>query len=122
MKKLSMEQLNVLAGEMREALFNRLTKTGGHFGPNFGVVEMTIAMHYVFDSPKDKSVVFVTAAVPSNVGFPKENREKAGSQYIDVGIAEEQAVAMCSGIAKNGGKPIFSTNATFIQRTYDQFS
>lgn len=352
-KKLSMEQLNVLAGEMREALFNRLTKTGGHFGPNFGVVEMTIAMHYVFDSPKDKfvfdvshqtyphkmltgraygyldenrfheisgysepsesehdiftightstsvslatglakgrdavggkenvvavigdgslsggealegldfagemtsnlivvvndneqsiaeihgglyknltelresngeaknnlframgldyiyeeegnnieklialfqkvkdidhpiavhihtqkgkgyepaeenkeawhwcmpfdrttgkplmtfegedystltgdlllekmkkdkSVVFVTAAVPSNVGFPKENREKAGSQYIDVGIAEEQAVAMCSGIAKNGGKPIFGTNATFIQRTYDQFS
>ena len=41
---------------------------------------------------KDKSVVFVTAAVPSNVGFPKENREKAGSQYIDIGIA----VAMCS--------------------------
>lgn len=47
-KKLSMEQLNVLAGEMREALFHRLTKTGGHFGPNFGVVEMTIAMHCVF--------------------------------------------------------------------------
>lgn len=42
----------------------------------------------------------MTAAVPSNVGFPKENREKAGNQYIDVGIAEEQAVAMCSGIAK----------------------
>lgn len=71
---------------------------------------------------KDPSVVFVTAAVPSNVGFPKANREKAGDQYIDVGIAEEQAVAMCSGIAKNGGKPIFGTNATFIQRTYDQIS
>ena len=55
-KKLSMEQLNVLAGEMREALFNRLTKTGGHFG----VVEMTIAMHYVFDSPKDKFVFDVS--------------------------------------------------------------
>ncbi len=72
---------------------------------------------------KDKSVVFVTAAVQSNVGFPKENREKAGNQYIDVGIAEEQAVAMCSGIAKKWRKkPIFGTNATFIQRTYDQFS
>ncbi len=59
-KKLSMEQLNVLAGEMREALFHRLTKTGGHFGPNFGVVEMTIAMHYVFDSPKDKFVFDVS--------------------------------------------------------------
>lgn len=70
----------------------------------------------------DPSVIFVAAAVPANVGFPKENREKAGKQYIDVGIAEEQAVAMCSGIAKAGGKPIFGTNATFIQRTYDQFS
>lgn len=71
---------------------------------------------------EDKSVIFVTAAVPSSMGFPKENREKAGSQYIDVGIAEEQAVAMCSGIAVNGGKPVFGTNATFIQRTYDQYS
>lgn len=71
---------------------------------------------------KDKSVVFVTAAVPANVGFPKANREKAGSQYIDVGIAEEQGIAMCSGIAKNGGKAIFGTNATFIQRVYDQIS
>lgn len=71
---------------------------------------------------QDKSIVFVTAAVPGNVGFPEENRKKAGEQYIDVGIAEEQAVAMCSGIAQNGGKPIFGTNATFIQRTYDQFS
>lgn len=71
---------------------------------------------------QDPSIVFVTAAVPGNVGFPEENRKKAGKQYIDVGIAEEQAVAMCSGIAKNGGKPIFGTNATFVQRTYDQFS
>lgn len=71
---------------------------------------------------KDPTVVFVTAAVPGNVGFPKENREKAGSQYIDVGIAEEQGIAMCSGIAKNGGKAIFGTNATFIQRTYDQIA
>ncbi len=71
---------------------------------------------------QDRSVVFVTAAVPANVGFPKENRQKAGGQYIDVGIAEEHAAALCSGIAKNGGKPIFGTNATFIQRTYDQFS
>ena len=50
-KKLSMEQLEELASEIREALFNRLTKIGGHFGPNFGMVEATIALHYVFDSP-----------------------------------------------------------------------
>ena len=55
-----MEQLEELASEIREALFNRLTKIGGHFGPNFGMVEATIALHYVFDSPKDKIVFDVS--------------------------------------------------------------
>ena len=59
-KKLSMEQLEELASEIREALFNRLTKIGGHFGPNFGMVEAEIAMHYVFSSPKDKFVFDVS--------------------------------------------------------------
>lgn len=71
---------------------------------------------------KDKSVICATAAVPANVGFPKPNRDKAGSQFIDVGIAEEHGIAMCSGIAKNGGKAVFGTNAPFIQRVYDQIS
>ena len=59
-KKLSVSDLNVLSGEVREGLFNRLTKIGGHFGPNFGFVEATIALHYVFDSPKDKFVFDVS--------------------------------------------------------------
>ncbi len=59
-KKLNIDQLNILASDIREALFNRLTKIGGHFGPNFGIVEATIAMHYVFDSPKDKFVFDVS--------------------------------------------------------------
>ena len=59
-KKLSMDQLHTLSNEMREALFNRLTKIGGHFGPNFGMVEAEIAMHYVFDSPNDKFVFDVS--------------------------------------------------------------
>ena len=50
-KKLSNDELIELAAEVREALFNRTTKIGGHFGPNFGAVEITIALHYVFDSP-----------------------------------------------------------------------
>ena len=50
-KKLSDEQLNVLAEEIRKALLEKLSKHGGHFGPNFGMVEATIAMHYVFESP-----------------------------------------------------------------------
>lgn len=59
-KKLSVEQLNTLADEMRAALLNRLSKHGGHFGPNFGMVEATIALHYVFESPKDKIVYDVS--------------------------------------------------------------
>jgi len=54
-KKLSIEELNELASEIRSGLMNRLSKRGGHFGPNFGFVEATIALHYVFDSPKDHS-------------------------------------------------------------------
>lgn len=56
LKKLSMEELKVLSSEIRTGLMNRLSKKGGHFGPNFGFVEATIALHYVFDSPKDKIV------------------------------------------------------------------
>ena len=49
-------------------------------------------------------------------------RKKAGKQFIDVGIAEEQAAAMASGIAKNGGKPFWGVYSSFLQRTYDQLS
>ena len=59
-KKLNTKQLEELAIDIREALFNRLTKIGGHCGPNFGVVEVEIAMHYVFNSPKDKFVFDVS--------------------------------------------------------------
>lgn len=70
----------------------------------------------------DKRVVTVVAAVPVCIGFTEDKRKEAGSQYVDVGIAEEHAVAMVSGIAKNGGKPIFATHSSFFQRTYDQIS
>lgn len=71
---------------------------------------------------KDKKVVAVVAGVPTNIGFTEEKRKQAGKQFVDVGIAEEHAVAMVSGIAKNGGKPIFATHSSFMQRTYDQLS
>ncbi len=60
LKKFNINELNILKDEIREALFNRLTKIGGHFGPNFGVVEMTIALHFVFNSPIDKFVFDVS--------------------------------------------------------------
>lgn len=71
---------------------------------------------------KDKDVLVITPAMPMAVGLSPELRAELGNQYIDVGIAEEQAVAMASGAAKNGAKPLIVTNMTFIQRTYDQIS
>lgn len=71
---------------------------------------------------KDEKVVAIVAAVPTNIGFTKERRLEAGKQFVDVGIAEEHGIAMASGIAKNGGKPVFATYSSFMQRTYDQLS
>src|SRR5574344_497671 len=59
-KKLNNDQLVDLASEMRTALLEKLSKHGGHFGPNMGMVEATIALHYVFSSPKDKFVFDVS--------------------------------------------------------------
>lgn len=78
---------------------------------------------YLLDKmKKDSKVVTLVAGVPTNIGFTKNKREQAGKQFVDVGIAEEHAVAMASGIAKNGGKPVFATHSSFMQRTYDQLS
>lgn len=71
---------------------------------------------------KDEKVVAIVAGVPTNIGFTKDRRMAAGKQFVDVGIAEEHGVALASGIAKNGGKPIFATHSSFMQRTYDQIS
>ncbi|WP_286903983.1 1-deoxy-D-xylulose-5-phosphate synthase [Clostridium sp. UBA1652] len=71
---------------------------------------------------KRKDIVAITAGTPNVMGFTQEYRKKAGKQFIDVGIAEEHAVAMSSGVAKNGGTPIFGVFSPFIQRTYDQLS
>ncbi len=59
-KKLKIEELKVLADETRAALINKISNAGGHNGPNLGMVEMTVALHYVFDSPKDKIVFDVS--------------------------------------------------------------
>ncbi|MCR5077412.1 MAG: 1-deoxy-D-xylulose-5-phosphate synthase [Prevotella sp.] len=69
---------------------------------------------------RDPKLVCIAAGVPANVGFTREKREQAGKQYIDVGIAEEEAIALASGMAKRGAHPVVSLQATFLQRTYDQ--
>ncbi|WP_314698789.1 1-deoxy-D-xylulose-5-phosphate synthase [Prevotella jejuni] len=71
---------------------------------------------------KDKTLIAVTAGTPSAAGFTPEKRKEAGAQHVDVGIAEEQAVAMISGMAKGGLRPVWTVFSTFIQRTYDQIA
>lgn len=71
---------------------------------------------------QDKTLVAVTAGTPSAAGFTPEKRKEAGAQHVDVGIAEEQAVAMISGMAKGGLHPVWTVFSTFIQRTYDQIA
>lgn len=71
---------------------------------------------------EDKTLVGITSATPTVFGFTEDKRKEAGSQFVDVGIAEEHAVALASGIAANGGNPVYGVYSTFIQRTYDQLS
>ena len=70
----------------------------------------------------DKTLISVTAGTPTAAGFTADKRKQAGSQHLDMGIAEEQAVAMISGMAKGGLRPVWSVYSTFIQRTYDQIA
>ena len=65
-------------------------------------------------------LVAITAGTPTVFGFTASRRQKAGKQFVDVGIAEETAVALASGVAKRGGRPVWGVYSTFIQRTYDQ--
>ena len=82
-----------------------------------------LTAEYLLDKMKKEStLIAITSATPTIFGFNPERRKQAGKQFIDVGIAEEHAVAMASAIAKNGGKPVFGVFSTFIQRAYDQMS
>lgn len=71
---------------------------------------------------RDKTLIAVTAGTPTAAGFTPAKRREAGAQHIDMGIAEEQAVAMISGMAKGGMHPVWTVYSTFIQRTYDQIA
>ncbi|MBR6412616.1 MAG: 1-deoxy-D-xylulose-5-phosphate synthase [Alphaproteobacteria bacterium] len=123
-KKLNFEQLKTLAADIREALFNRLTKIGGHFGPNFGIVETEIAMHYVFNSPRDKFVFDVShQSYPHKMltgrknGYIDDKHFKEDSGYTNPGESEHDlfnvghtstSISLASGLAKardlKGGK------------------
>ena len=83
----------------------------------------TVTCNYLLEKMQaDKSVCAITSAIPTVFGFTPDVRKKAGKQFMDVGIAEEHAMALASGIAKNGGKPFYGVYSSFLQRTYDQLS
>ena len=83
----------------------------------------SVSCDYLLDKmKKDPKVVAITAGTPTVMGFTEGKRREAGKQFVDVGIAEETAVALASGIAAGGGKPVFGVYSSFVQRTFDQVS
>lgn len=80
------------------------------------------AEHLLKMMKEDPSVLAITAGTPGVIGFTPEHRHEAGKQFEDVGIAEQEAVALASGVARGGGKPFFGVVSSFVQRAYDQLS
>ena len=85
--------------------------------PNYSALTGEYLLEKMKENPE---IVTITSATPSVVGFDEEKRKEAGLQFVDVGIAEEHAVALSSGIAKAGCKPVYPVYETFIQRSFDQ--
>lgn len=82
-----------------------------------------LTTEYLLEKTKrDKSIMVITPATSNICGFTTKFREELGKQFIDVGIAEEHAIAYASGLAKNGAKPVIGIHSSFIQRAYDQLS
>ncbi len=87
LRALGTEQLNTLAAEIREFLIEKVSKSGGHLGPNLGVVELTIAMHRVFDSPKD--VILFDTGHQSYVHKILTGRQEGFDKCVNVGDSQD---------------------------------
>ena len=98
-------------------------KTGKPLYPADGENYSSVTRDYLLKKMKeDPTVVAITSGTPTVMGFTEDKRKEAGRQFVDVGIAEETAVALASGIAANGGKPVYGVYSSFIQSTFDQIS
>lgn len=91
-------------------------------GPTIETYEELFSNWMLAEMKKDPTLIAVTAGTPAAAGFSPAKRAEAGKQHIDMGIAEEQACAMASGMAKGGLRPVWTVYSTFIQRTYDQIA
>ena len=92
---------------------------GSYDGPSYNELTYQFLKEKMAENP---NVVAVTAGTPTVMGFTPDRRKEAGRRFIDVGIAEEQAAAMSSGMAKNGLRPVWGVYSSFVQRAYDQIS
>lgn len=97
-------------------------ETGKSYFPEVEDYSSVTCEYLIEKMKKDPTVVAITSGTPTILGFTQGKRKQAGRQFVDVGIAEETAVALASGIAKGGGKPVYGVYSSFIQRTYDQIS
>ncbi len=98
-------------------------KTGEPLMGDMGENYSSVTCEYLLKKMKeDPAVVAITSGTPTVMGFTEDKRKEAGRQFVDVGIAEETAVALASGIAANGGKPFYGVYSTFVQRTFDQIA
>ncbi len=98
-------------------------KTGKHLAASDGECYEELFSNWMLQEMQhDPTLIAVTAGTPAAAGFDKAKREQAGKQHVDVGIAEEQATAMISGMAKGGLHPVWTVYSTFIQRAYDQIA
>lgn len=80
------------------------------------------AEHMIGKMNDTPDLAIITAGTPGAIGFGPDERRRAGSRFIDVGIAEQDAVAMASGMAKGGVRPVFAVVSSFLQRAYDQLA
>lgn len=89
----------------------------GNSGPNYNSITGDFLLKKMKEDP---IVIAVNAGTPMFL-FSQEQRQEAGQQFVDVGIAEQEAATMSTGLAKNGAKPVWYVASTFMQRTYDQW-
>ncbi len=95
--------------------------TGTHKADNHADNYIEITYEYLRrNMTKDTKLVAITAATPRAIGFSTERRAQANKQFVDVGIAEEHAVAFAAGLAKGGAHPVFGVQGSFLQRSFDQ--
>ena len=80
------------------------------------------ARHMLDRMCDNEHLVVLTAGTPGSIGFSPERRKAAGRRFVDVGIAEQQAVGMTAGLCKGGAVPVFGVVGSFLQRAYDQVS